>query len=103
MDAIQQELREVRCHSKADFEFMAAGMGHTARQMQALADTVAREMGEMSERMTQVEGRMRLHDRRFDRMLEAVHTALGDTVRRGELLELVSRLEVLERKVDPAA
>lgn len=92
MDTIRQEIREIRHQAKADFEFMTA----------ALVD-VSKNMRDMAERITQVEGRMRLHDQRFDRMLDAVDRALGELPTLEQVINIDQRLKVLEQKNDSAA
>lgn len=94
MDSLRQELREIRLQSRADFEMMTAGLSQNAKSMRELAQTVSNQMSEMAERMTQIEGRMRLHDQRFDRMLGAVEQALDQgQVDLQSLAERVTRLE----------
>ncbi len=82
---------------------MAAGLNYTGKQITEMRKRIAEMTGEVSERLAQVDGRPCLQEQRFDRMLVAVEKAIDDSVRRGELAEVKTRLEVLERKVDSAA
>jgi len=103
MDTIRQEIREMRFQAKADFEFMTGALAHTAKQMTELGELVHRTTVEMSERMTQIEGRMRLHDQRFDRMLDAVDRAMGELPTLDQVMDMDRRLRALEQKTDSAA
>jgi len=84
---------------------MTAAMAQGAKQMRELGDLVQRTTSEMSERMTQIEGRMRLHDQRFDKMLSAVEGAIqaNETFVQGQLEDLKRRVTRLEQKSDSAA
>ena len=102
---VKNELREIRIQMASDFDFTAlalkdmgqrfrAGMTDTARSLEAMGR-------EMEERFNQVEGRTRLQEQRFQRMLAAVEVAVDEW--KPEVQEIKARLERLERKVDPAA
>ncbi|MEW6277783.1 MAG: hypothetical protein AB1758_04095 [Candidatus Eremiobacterota bacterium] len=86
-DRALREIADLRQSMKTDFEFNAMMMGNLAADMTALGDSLQKALANMSERMTQVEGRMRLQESRFDKMLEAVQSALeeghGERVTRG--------------------
>ena len=72
---IKQELKEIRIQMSSDFDFtalaLASAMNELARRMEAMGR-------EMEERFQQVEGRTRLQEQRFNRMLDAVEGALDD-------------------------
>jgi len=86
-----QEVREIRMQAKADFEFTAAGFGDMARQM-----------AELSRRMGEMEGRTRLQEVRFERILVVVEDVLQSATQPFEFLDLVRRVEILEAKTSAA-
>lgn len=101
MSEVQEELRNIRNQMKSDFEFMAAGLNFSGKKIGELAETMAREMAEVTERLSQVEGRLRLQEQRFNRVLEAVELALDDW--KPEVNDLRRRVEALEQSKDNPA
>ena len=89
VDKLMAEIRELRRQVNDDFEFNSTAFKEMAGGMR-----------ELVERMTQVEGRTRLQEQRFNKMLESVEEFLNSS--RGTLDHLESRLEVLEDN-SPAA
>ena len=102
-DEIISEIRAQRRQINDDFQFNALAFKDMSGQFKSLAKTVNEITANISERMNQVEGRTRLQEMRFDRMLEAVEDALVHVDSRHEIFELRERIEALERRFPPAA
>jgi hypothetical protein len=111
MDA-KQELQNIRVQMASDFDFTAlalkdmglrfrTGMSETAKALQLISKRVDAIGREMEERFNQVEGRTRLQEQRFTRVLQVVESSLDDW--KPEVEELRARLERLENKIDSAA
>lgn len=94
------ELRELRLQIHSDFDFNVLAFKDMALSHKVLAEQIARHNAETSERLTQVEGRMRLQEKRFDSMLGKVENALqlvsDNTLELYQSLE--RRVEVLEKE-----
>lgn len=108
----KQELRELRLQMATDFKFTAlalkdvgqrfrAGMTEMAQATQALSRKMNAMGRDTDERLSQVEGRMRLQEQRFTLVLGAVEDSLFDW--KPEIEEIKARLDRLEQKADPAA
>ena len=83
LDKLMTELRELRRQVNDDFEFNSKAFKEMAHGMR-----------EMVERMTQVEGRTRLQEQRFNKILESIEEHLSSS--QDQFIQLESRLEALE-------
>lgn len=90
---MDEDLRSLREQVLSDFRWTSLALGQVANDMARLGEQVAKDMGNMAERMRQVEGRMRLMEQRFSRFLEAVDM---EKASREELRSLESRVARLE-------
>lgn len=75
-EKIMAELRELRRQVNDDFEFNSRAFKEMAQSMR-----------DLTERMTQVEGRTRLQEQRFNRMLDLVESTLVNLEVRIDALE----------------
>ena len=76
IEDVISEIRAQRRQINDDFQFNALAFKDMSGQFKSLAKNVNQMTANISERMSQVEGRTRLQEKRFDRMLEAVEDAL---------------------------
>jgi len=81
----------LRRQMKSDFEFTAAGYADLSQHFQA-----------MSQRLTEMEGRARLQDLRFERILDGVDNVLAVTPTPDAFQDVLRRLDALEARL-PAA
>lgn len=110
-DALMTEIRDLRRQVNDDFQFNAMAMKglaeDTTAKFKLITDTIQDLSANFSERMNQVEGRLRLQEQRFNRMLEAVEEVLLDTrassATKADLEEVRARLDRLEQGSNPAA
>lgn len=102
---VKQELREIRTQMASDFDFTALALKDMGQTFRAGMDEMSRRMDamgrEMEERFNQLQGRMRLQEQRFGRMLDAVESAMDEW--KPEVSDLKQRVEALERRNPPAA
>lgn len=84
LDKLMSELRELRRQVNDDFEFNSKAFKEMAAGMRDLV-----------ERMTQVEGRTRLQEQRFNKMLSVVEEFLAGS--RDSLEALENRVQSLEQ------
>lgn len=82
-DTLMTEIRDLRRQVTDDFQFNALAMKglaeDTTAKFKIITDTIQDLSANFSERMNQVEGRLRLQEQRFNRMLEAVEEVILDT------------------------
>lgn len=105
------EIRQLRVQMASDFQSTWKLMGETADRLEEHAKETAaqleRQGRESAERFRQVEGRMRLLEQRFGKMVEAVENAVqsarADVPTQGQLAALEARVEALEQRMPPAA
>lgn len=90
LDKLMNELRDLRRQVNDDFDFNSKAFKEMAGGMR-----------ELVERMTQVEGRTRLQEQRFNKMLEVVEEFLATS--RDTLAGLDSRVNTLEQQGDCSA
>lgn len=100
------EIKAIRQQMSDDFQFTAMAMRglavDTQLQLRLLSSTIDSLSANFSERLTQVEGRMRLMDQRFGKMMDAVESGLDSNRRtlasKAEVDDLRLRVEKLEQE-----
>ena len=115
---LSAEIKDLRRQVNSDFQFQAMAMrdlGQTMRDgftevtvaLNDLSSKIQHLSANASERFAQLEGRTRLQEQRFDKILESVDCVLtdlsGDRVTRAEFEEMRTRIEKLEQSRPPAA
>ena len=94
---LMTEIRGLKRQVNDDFQFNALAF-------KDLSISFTRFASDVSERLTQIEGRTRLQEQRFDRMLEAVQEAIVEVKAEfnQDFSDLRLRVEKLENERPPA-